>query len=108
MLWQRRKYLVFLGMAVLSLSCTRLPERLTTLRTPGGLPVETLLDSLSIPAAWGNLVGVTQGASPLITRLWFQDAEGTVRMVMYNNQKSQLVTDAAVIRRTVEGAKNDR
>ena len=97
--WQRRKYLVFLGMAVLSLSCTRLPERLTTLRIPGGLPVEVLPDSVSVPAAWGNLVGVTQGASPLITRLWFQDAEGTVRMVMYNNNNSRLATDAAVIRR---------
>ena len=97
--WQRRKYLVFLGMAVLSLSCTRLPERPTTLRIPGGLPVEVLPDSVSVPAAWGNLVGVTQGASPLITRLWFQDAEGTVRMVMYNNNNSLLATDAAVIRR---------
>ena len=99
MLWQRRKYLIFLGMAVVSLSCTRLPDRPITLRTPGGLPVETLPDSVSIPAAWGNLVGATQGASPLITRLWFQDAEGTIRMVMYNNRSSQLVTDAAVIHR---------
>ena len=98
MLWQRRKYLIFLGMAVVSLSCTRLPDR-PTLRAPGGLPVETLPDSVSVPAAWGNLVGATQGASPLITRLWFQDAEGTIRMVMYNNRNSRLVTDASVIRR---------
>ena len=61
--------------------------------------MEVLPDSVSVPAAWGNLVGVTQGASPLITRLWFQDAEGTVRMVMYNNNNSLLATDAAVIRR---------
>ena len=99
MLWQRRKYLIFLGMAVVSLSCTRLPDRPITLRTPGGLPVETLPDSLSIPAAWGNLVGATQGALPWITRLWFQDAEGTIRMVMYNNRSSQLVTDVTVIHR---------
>ncbi len=99
MIWQHRKYLVFLGMAVLSLSCTRLPERSTTLRIPGGLPVEALPDSVSIPAAWGNLVGATQGASPWITRLWFQDAEGTIRMVMYNNRSSRLVTVAAVIHR---------
>ncbi len=98
MLWQRRKYLIFLGMAVVSLSCTRLPDR-PSLRAPGALPVETLPDSVSIPAAWGNLVGATQGASPLITRLWFQDAEGTIRTVMYNNRNSQLATDAAVIHR---------
>ncbi len=96
--WQRRKYLIFLGMAVVSLSCARLPDR-PTLRTPGGLPVETLPDSVSVPAAWGNLVGATQGASPLITRLWFQDAEGTIRMVMYNIRSLRLVTDAAVIHR---------
>ena len=98
MLWQRRKYLIFLGMAVVSLSCTRLPDSPSALRMSGGLSVETLPDGVSIPAAWGNLVGVTQGAS-LITRLWFQDAEGTIRMVMYNNRNSQLATDAAVIHR---------
>ncbi len=98
MVWQRRKYLIFLGMAVLSLSCTRLPERATTLRIPGGLPVEALPDSVSIPAAWGNLVGVTEWTSAR-TRLWFQDAEGTVRMVTYNNNISRLVTAVAVIHR---------
>ena len=98
MFWQRRKYLVFLGMAVLSLSCARLPDR-PTLRVPGGLSVEALPDSVSIPAAWGNLVEVTEWTAVLITRLWFQDAEGTVRMVTYNNNTSRLATDVAVIRR---------
>ncbi len=97
MFWQRRKYLVFLGMA-LSMSCARLPEEATP-RTPGTVSVEALPDSVSIPAAWGNLVGVTEWASGVITRLWFQDAEGTVRMVRLNNRTMRFVTDVAVIRR---------
>ena len=79
--------------------CTRLPpERQPGMR--GSLPVESLDDSLTIPAEWGTLAAVENHPSaPNHTRLWFEDEEGTIRLVWYNSVNSQLLTQAAVIRR---------
>lgn len=99
MFWQSLKYLIFLGLIVPSLSCTRLPE-VTVEGTPGTLPVESLPDSLTVPAEWGDLVGVTGSASLGTVLLWFQDEEATIRRVRYNNELQLILPFVAtVIRR---------
>ena len=93
---QVRKFSVFLGLSLLGLSCTRLPQG-------GNVAVETvqtLQDLGSVPAAWGNLVSAgVDPNSPQITRLFFQDEEGTIRVVFYDSQLSQLRPRVGVIRR---------
>ena len=82
----------------LCLSCTRLrPEASGTVAME---LVQTLQDLSSVPAAWGNLV--SSGVDPInpqITRLFFQDEEGTIRVVFYDSRFSQLWPGVGVIRR---------
>ena len=77
--------------------CTRLPpERQPGMR--GSLPVESLDDSLTIPAEWGTLAAVDHDPSDRAhTRLWFEDEEGTIRLVAYNRHGSRLQTRVAVM-----------
>ncbi len=77
-------------------ACTRLPpESLPGM--PGSVADQRLDDSLSIPAEWGTLAGVDN--DPTFTRLWFEDEEGTIRLVAYNHYFSRLRMTVAVIRR---------
>ncbi len=95
---QVRKFSVFLGLALLCLSCTRLPRQASG--TVAVEMVQTLQDLGSVPAAWGNLVSAGVDAiSPQITRLFFQDEEGAIRVVFYDSQFSQLWPTVGVIRR---------
>ena len=85
-----------LGLVVCAASCTRLPpESLPGM--PGSVALQSLDDSLSIPAEWGTLAGVDN--DPTFTRLWFEDEEGTIRLVAYNHYFSHLRMTVAVIRR---------
>ena len=94
-----RKYLVFLGLLALSVSCTRLPREGAP-GAAGGLAVESLEDAVSVPSEWGHLIDVIQHPSlEQITWLWFQDDEGTIRIVWYNTRTSRLSTEATVIHR---------
>ena len=95
MFWRFRKHLIFLGLVLLSLSCTRLPQDTGT-----RVAVELLPDGVSIPAAWGDLVGVSNHPQLVqITQLWLQNEEGTIRIVWYNARTFQLALEARVIRR---------
>ena len=99
MIGQLRKYLVFPGLVALSVSCTKLLREGAS-EAAGGLAVESLEDEVSVPSEWGNLVDVTQHPSlNQITLLWFQDDEGTIRVVGYKSRKKQFLTDATVIHR---------
>ncbi len=91
-----RKYLVFLGLVAISVSCRRLDQE----APPGGAPVESLADAVSVPSEWGNLINVMQHpARTHITLLWFQDDEGTIRVVRYNTRTTRLSIEATVIHR---------
>ena len=91
-----RKYLVFLGLVAISVSCRRLDQE----TPPGGAPVESLADAVSVPPEWGNLIDVIQHPSRLqLTLLWFQDDEGAIRVVQYSARTKQLSTEATVIHR---------
>ena len=91
-----RKYLAFLGLVALSVSCTRLARE----DTGGKLPVVLLDDSLSVSSEWGNLIGVSNHPTlePWAT-LWFQDRQGTIRLVGYNTRTLVLGNEAQVIHR---------
>ena len=96
---QRRPWikLVLLPVVVLSASCARLPE---SGRPPeaGMLAVEMLDDQQSVPTAFGQLVAVSESPSNN-TRLWFLDEEGTIRMVLFNNNTARVAPQAWVIGR---------
>ena len=93
------KHLMLLPVVVLSVSCERLPDSAAVVvEEPGMIPVEMLEDQQSVPTEWGKLVAVSTGTGPT-TRLWFQDEEGTVRMVNYNNLTSLIKPRVRVIRR---------
>ena len=90
--------LVLLPVVLLSFSCARLPE---SGRSPqaGMLPVEMLDNEQSVPTAYGQLVAVSESPAGQHTRLWFQDEEGTIRVVAFNNSTARLAPQAWVIRR---------
>ena len=96
---QRRSWikLVLLPVVLLSFSCARLDESGRSLQA-GMLPVEMLDDEQSVPTEFGQLVAVSESPSAN-TRLWFQDAEGTIRMVTFNNITARLDPQAWVIPR---------
>ena len=89
--------LVLLPVVLLSFSCARLPESERSLEA-GMLPVEDLDDEQSVPTEFGQLVAVSESPGPS-TRLWFQDEEGTIRLVLYDNYAARFAPQARVIRR---------
>ena len=95
---QVRKFSVFLALALVCMSCTRLPRR--SQEVGGSVAEETLQNLGSVPAEWGNLVSA--GFHPTntrIMRLFFEDDEGTVRVVVYDAQLLRLWPNVGVIRR---------
>ncbi len=93
----RRVVGVVLVLALVALlpACKRLPV------SPSSQPVptEALVQSDQIPAAWGNLIGVSSVAAyPDLVQLWFQDEQKNVRVVVFQLSTSQLL-NARLIRR---------
>jgi hypothetical protein len=78
-------------------SCTKLGQP-----GPGEqkLVLEKLPEAGSIPVKWGKLVSVSS-VPPLDNwvQLWFQDDEGTIRIVPYNVTDNYLSSLARTIRR---------
>jgi hypothetical protein len=90
-------YFIVLALLASGVSCTKLRE-------PGvgeqELVVEKLTKADSIPLKWGRLVSVS--SVPGIdnwAQLWFQDDEGTIRIVPYDVSGNYLSSQARVIRR---------
>lgn len=87
---------VVLALSVTGPACQRLPER-----TPAAtqVPSETLARADAIPATWGTLVSVSAiGQYPDLAQLWFQDAGGTIRVVVMRLATMEIL-HARVIRR---------
>ena len=76
-----------LSVLVLStLSCERVAPT-------GGFQREQLLTATSIPADWGNLVAVTASTQQAeLTQLWFQDANGNIRVAVYHLRQNTLLS----------------
>ena len=91
MLVRLGKCLMFLSLAALPLSCTEMPEWAAT--GEGGVGVEELPYEDAIPLDWGQLVSVTLIDENNRHQLWFQDEEGTIRMVGYNLRTNEFQPD---------------
>ena len=83
-----RRTAVILALCALVLSipaCARIEPQ-------GRFPREASLTATSIAADWGNLVAASTSAEqPDLTQLWFQDASGNIRMVLYNVRDNTLL-----------------
>ena len=92
--------LLVLVLFLLPLSCTRIQKPATS-AGDAPLPVEQLSSFDAVPSEWGDLVSVSAPAGwGDAVLLWFQDEDGTVRVVLYNATTAQLARDARVIRRS--------
>ena len=85
----------FLGYALLGLSCTRLPQQ-----GPIGRNVflERLEDAGIVPAGYGRLVNAT-AVDGQNTQLFFEAADGTIRVVFYQTQVGNIRPIVHMIRR---------
>jgi hypothetical protein len=84
-----QKCLVVMVLALLPLSCTKIPQWATP--GQGNVAIEPMPTKDSIPLKWGNLVSVA--TSPEVRygfELWFQDEQGNLRMVVYDIQTNNL------------------
>lgn len=87
-----------LALAVLLLSCTKQPEWVGA--GEGAVAVEKLPEVDSIPLEWGNLVSSNVISSqPWVCQLWFQDENGTLRLVHYDVRDNVFISNARLIPR---------
>ena len=64
------------------------------------MPRDKLTEIHSIPAEWGDLIAVTRHATfPRAHRLWFQDEDGNIRVIVYDGAAERSNGTAMVIRR---------
>ena len=97
MSFREGKWLGILGLMLIPLSCTPLPETIV----PEGETV-VILDLPStgaVPLEWGSLVSVTVAPWDGWSLLWLQDDSGTIRMVAFDHSAQQLRPEAVLIRR---------
>jgi hypothetical protein len=79
-------------------ACAEIPR--PNLVVEGGLLVEELPASGSVPGEWGDLVAVSNSSQfAHLFQLWFQDEQGTIRMVVFDNRMRQLHVGSRVITR---------
>jgi hypothetical protein len=82
---------------IFGMSCTKLGEPGLAEQT---LVLQKMTQTDSIPANWGKLVSVS--SVPGVehwAQLWFQDDEGTIRILPYNVSNNYLSSQARIIRR---------
>ena len=95
---QRVKSIAVLLLVLVPMSCARLPDT-------GPTESDELIEVAGlkpVPAAWGNLISVTdKGASSF--QLWFQDDQGTIRMVRYDVRNWSLLPKVELIPRQSGG-----
>ena len=93
-----QKCLVVMVLVLLLLSCAKIPEWAGP--GQGDVAFEKLPGKDSIPLKWGNLVSVTlspQGG--YFFQLWFQDEQGTLRVVLYQMSTNSLMDQVRFIPR---------
>ena len=89
---QTGKSIAVLMLILVPLACARLPGPIESDElkvVPGVQPV---------PAAWGNLISVTDNGE-FRFQLWFQDEQGTVRMVRYDRRNRSLLPEVELFPR---------
>jgi hypothetical protein len=87
-------------------SCTPIPQ--PELSGDKSIPTMTLPVAGSIPAEWGNLVTVTVNPSfSYQYQLWFQDEQGAVRLVVFDNRSKQLLNESRLFPRSGGGQDNE-
>lgn len=91
------RWLGTLGLFLILLSCTALPET----GVPDGemVGIEALPSTDMVPLEWGSLVSVTPTGWQGTSVLWFQDDAGNIRAVTFDPTVDQLRPEAYVIRR---------
>lgn len=89
--------LVVLAVLASGVSCTRMGQPRAGEQV---LATQDLKEADSIPLAWGKMISVSSvpGAQNWV-QLWFQDDEGTIRMVPYNVTDNLLSSQARIIPR---------
>jgi len=90
--------------ALLLLSgCEKLAEKPVEER--GDIAYVHLVAKDKIPASWGRLVSVSNSADfGHIFQLWFEDAEGSVRVAFYNVRSNEFQDEGRLIPRAEEGS----
>ena len=84
-----------IGIVLSLVACTAIPEP----GSPGTVAVEQLPSLDAVPPHWGTLVSTNPIPSARATALWFRDDSGTIRMVAFDHETSQLWPQARVIHR---------
>ena len=92
------KWLGILGLMLIPLSCTALPDARPPVEGEV-VGVQDLASTGAVPLEWGSLVSVTQAGVGATARLWFQDDSGTVRMVAFSPLTMRIQPRATVISR---------
>jgi hypothetical protein len=86
---------------LLLLSCAQLPQALP--EGQGALTSVSAKDLTSVPPEWGNLVSVTTTTkgdnAGIYFQLWFQDGDGTIRLLSLDPQTNRFIATAGLIRR---------
>jgi len=100
MVLRKITYIFLSGILFLSLACAKLPEKKAPSIENGNLVVDTLPDASSIPSEWGALISVCPiGEYATLAQLWFQDENGTIRIVPYNVTTNKFSPKIVVIPR---------
>jgi hypothetical protein len=93
------KGLACAALVLLSFSCAQIPQPQPS--DEGPLSMEKLAVAGEVPCEWGDLVAVT--VNPKFAyqyQLWFQDEDGVVRLVVFDNRSKQLLVGARIIPRS--------
>ena len=83
--------LAWVSMVLFLFSCTKLPD--TQAPAPiiyGKFGMEILKLADSIPLKWGNLIAVSN-VNPEWTRLWFQDKDGNIYLILYDMKSNKFL-----------------
>lgn len=90
--------------ALLLLSgCEKLAEKEVEVR--GDIAFVPMEVKDKIPASWGRLVSVSNSSDfGHIFQLWFEDAEGSIRVAFYNVRSNEFQTEGRLIPRAEEGS----
>lgn len=92
------RWLGILGLMLMPLSCTALPEAGTP-GEGGAVAVQDLPGTDVVPLEWGSLVAVTTMPEAAVSTLWFQDDAGTVRRVGFDHRSQKLWPRVQLFRR---------
>ncbi|MFC1661567.1 hypothetical protein ACFL3S_08975 [Gemmatimonadota bacterium] len=94
-----RRFLPLLAMLLISAACSPTHEALTP-ADGGDLAIVQLETRDAVPEAWGPLVSVMATYDDRYYQLWFQDEEGTIRIVYFDQDLFRLLVPVRVIPRT--------